>query len=151
MMMLVRVVAAAGLAVDAYVHLHLAGDYDGNRGALLGQGELFRVEAAVAGLAALTVLLIRRPAPDALVGLVALSAAAAAVVYRYVDVGAIAGLPDMYEPAWFPEKTLSAAAETLAALAVLVLLAAFHRRAPGRLAGPARRGTHRTGQIAPPP
>jgi hypothetical protein len=31
-------------------------------------------------------------------------------------------LPDMYEPFWYPEKTISAVAEGVAALAALALL-----------------------------
>ncbi len=40
----------------------------------------------------------------------------------YVDLPAIGPLPAMYEPLWFPEKAVSAAAEALAAvLAALAL------------------------------
>jgi len=53
-----RSLVVAGLAVDAYVHLHLAGAYDGNTAAI-SQGVLFRVEAAAAVAAALLVLLTR--------------------------------------------------------------------------------------------
>ena len=48
----------AGFAVDACVHLHLAGAYDGNTAAI-SQGALFRVEAAAAVAAALLVLITR--------------------------------------------------------------------------------------------
>ncbi|CAM5237835.1 hypothetical protein STENM327S_04073 [Streptomyces tendae] len=54
------VLAAAGLAVDAYLHAHLADRYDAIT-SMLSQGTLFRVEAALAALAALLVLLWRRP------------------------------------------------------------------------------------------
>jgi hypothetical protein len=63
-------------------------------------------------------------------GLVAATGTAAVVVYRYFDVGAIGPIPDMYDPYWAPpEKTLSAVAEGLAALAALALLVMFHLRA----------------------
>jgi len=52
---LLRLVVVAGLAVDVYVHLHLAASYDANTAAI-SEGTLFRVEAGVAGLAAVLVL-----------------------------------------------------------------------------------------------
>ena len=55
---LLRGVVVAGLAVDVYVHLHLAAGYDANTAAI-SEGALFRVEAGVAALAALLVLLTR--------------------------------------------------------------------------------------------
>lgn len=47
----VRAATAAGLAIDAYVHLHLAGLY-AEAGGTINEGVLFRIEAAVALLAA---------------------------------------------------------------------------------------------------
>jgi hypothetical protein len=108
------VVTAAGLAVDAVVHLRLAGDRDAIGGAL-SEGNLFRIEAAAALLAALIVLALpRRRAAYAVALLVAASALGAVVLYRYVNVGAIGPLPNMYEPIWYGEKTVSAIAELVA-------------------------------------
>jgi hypothetical protein len=45
------------------------------------------------------------------------------LLYRYVDVPALGPIPSMYEPLWFPEKTLSAVAEAVATLAALTGLA----------------------------
>lgn len=123
-----RLLAAAGLVVDAVVHLLLAGDYDANPGSLLSEGALFRVEAVAAVGAALLVLLVRRVATDVVVLAVAASAAAAAILYRYVDIGSFAGLPAMYEPVWFAQKSLSVIGEIVAVLAVVVLLAARRSR-----------------------
>ncbi len=120
--LLVRAVAAAGLAVDAYIHLALAGTYDANTGDLVGQGALFRIEAAVAIVAAVLVLAVRRRATDVLVLAVAGSAAVVALVYRYVDLGPVLGLPNMYEPVWYPEKVITTVAEILAALATVTLI-----------------------------
>lgn len=117
-----RTVAAAGLAVDAYTHLDLAPGYDANIGGLVSQGILFRIEAATAIVAALLVLVVRRRATDLLVLVVAGSAAAVALLYRYVDLGPVFGLPNMYEPIWFPEKVLATVAELVAALAAGALL-----------------------------
>jgi hypothetical protein len=116
-----RMVAAAGLAYDAYVHLDLAGDFDANR-AVISQGVLFRVEAVFAVLAALLVLIIRRWAAAVFAVLVAGSALGAVLIYRYADLGVLGPLPDMYEPSWYAEKTLSAIAEAAAILAAGVLL-----------------------------
>ena len=62
---------------------------------------------------------------------VAASALAAVLLYRYVDVGALGPLPDMYENTWqVPGKLLSAYAEAAAiGLAGLGLLT--HRKRPG--------------------
>jgi hypothetical protein len=38
------------------------------------------------------------------------------VLYRYVNIPAFGPFPAMYEPVWFPEKTLSAVAEAAGAL-----------------------------------
>lgn len=56
----------------------------------------------------------------ALAFLVAASAVGALVLYYYVDMGALGPLPDMYEPVWYMEKTVSLAGEGGAALAALV-------------------------------
>jgi hypothetical protein len=52
-------VVVAGLAIDAFVHLDLASSYDGVKSSVLTQGDLFRVEAALAIIAALA--LVVRP------------------------------------------------------------------------------------------
>jgi energy-converting hydrogenase Eha subunit C len=117
-----RVLVAAGLAVDAYVHIDLASGYDSVTSGSVSQGDLFRVEAAAAALAAIAVLLVRRRISDLVALLVALGGVVAVVLYRYVDVGAIGPLPSMYEPLWYGEKTLSLVAEAIASVAALVLV-----------------------------
>lgn len=124
-----RVVAAAGLAVDAYVHADLAEQYDAVS-ANISQGDLFRVEAGAASLAALLVLVWRRPLGDAFAWLVAAGGLAALLVYRYVNVGAFGPFPNMYEPIWTNKKWLAAVAQALAVIAVSTLFVARppHRR-----------------------
>jgi len=46
--MLLRLVVVAGLAVDVYVHLHLAASYDANTAAI-SEGALFRGKPASPG------------------------------------------------------------------------------------------------------
>src|SRR4051794_22533212 len=110
-----RLVTVAGLAGDAWVHAHLAGRYDPNQGpGGLSQGDLFRVETAVSVVAAAALLLTARPVAWLFACLVAGSALAGLLFYRYRDPGTIGPLPDMYEPLWFPEKTLAGVAEAVA-------------------------------------
>lgn len=62
---------------------------------------------------------------------VAASALGAVVLYRYVDVGALGPLPNMYEPIWYGDKTNSAIAELVAsvvAAAGLVRTVVLRRR-----------------------
>ncbi|HWC36485.1 MAG TPA: hypothetical protein VG650_16885 [Mycobacteriales bacterium] len=131
---LCAVLASAGLVIDAVVHLRLASNYD-PVGGTISQGALFRVEAVVALAAAAAVLVTPwRRAAYALALLVAASAFGAVMLYRYVNVGSLGPLPNMYEPVWFGQKTLTAYAEAGAALSA----------AAGLLLGPRRRGSAHT-------
>ena len=128
--LLVRLVAAAALLVVAGVHLDLAAGY-----ALIGEqvtlGDLFRVQAGVAGLVALAVLV--RPArvvwlAAAAVGFASLLAVVATV---YVAVPAIGPLPRIFEPVWYAEKVVAAVAAGAAVLAALTgLLLAVRQGRP---------------------
>jgi hypothetical protein len=108
--LLLAVLAAAGLGYDAYVHLDLAHVYDGV-GDTITQGGLFRLEAVLAIVVGLAVLLSDHRLVWLAVGMVGFGGVAAVVLYRYVDVGAIGPVPNMYEPVWYGEKTQSAWAE----------------------------------------
>ena len=116
-----RVVAAVGLAVDAYVHADLASCYAGPAG-VVGQQGLFLVEAGIAVAAALLVLTRGWPAVYLAAALVAASALAAVIASRYVDLGPIGPLPDLYEPVWYPEKVVAAGGEAVALVAAGLLL-----------------------------
>lgn len=126
---LVRLVVVAGLAVDAYVHADLASRYD-PIGSSVSQGGLFRLEAGFAALAALLVLLVARRETYALALLIGASAFAAIVLYRYVDVGTLGPLPDMYEPVWFAEKLTAASAEAVALVGAAIGLIIVGRGTP---------------------
>jgi hypothetical protein len=114
-----RVMVATGLAVDAVVHLRLASEYQVAFPQGLGGGTLFRLEAALAVLAAIGVLVWGNRRTYLLAFVVAASAFIAVLLTRYVEVPAVGPLPSMYEPVWFFEKSLSAGAEALAALAAV--------------------------------
>jgi hypothetical protein len=106
-----RIGTAAALGIDAMVHWQNAPAYDAVTGTI-SQGQLFRVEAALAVVVGLLVLVRPRPSSWLAALLVAASALAAVLLYRYVDVGALGPLPNMYENTWqVPGKLLSAYAE----------------------------------------
>ena len=116
-------VTVIGLAVDAYVHFDLANQFDVVGGGLT-QGLLFRVEAVAAVVTALIVLVLGRHRwACAPAFVVAVSALGAILLYRYVDIGQLGPLPDMYDPAWYPEKALAAVAEAIATITSLLLVA----------------------------
>lgn len=129
--LLLRVLAATGLGVDAYVHLHLASRYD-PVGDSITQGGLFRVEAVVAILVAVALLAFDNRLAWLNAGLVGAGGVAAVLLYRYVNVPAIGPIPSMYEPIWFGEKTLSAVAE--GGVVVVFLVREALRRRPTRTA-----------------
>jgi hypothetical protein len=120
-----RLVVAGGLAVDTYVHWHLARGFDPIVGVgphHLSQGQLFRLEAVLAAVAILIILLVDHQAAAVFAFLIAAGGLAAVLLYRYVDVGALGPLPDMYDPTWYLEKTMSVIAEGVAAVAALLLI-----------------------------
>ncbi|HEX6934526.1 MAG TPA: hypothetical protein VF162_20450 [Streptosporangiaceae bacterium] len=131
---LVRLFVVAGLAVDGYVHVDLAGLYS-EAGGAISEGVLFRAEAVVALAVAILVAATGRRMSYVAALVVAASALAAMLVARYVDVGAIGPFPDLYDPVWFPEKVLAAIGEgvaVLAAAAGIALLWTRKARAEGQ-------------------
>jgi glucan phosphoethanolaminetransferase (alkaline phosphatase superfamily) len=120
------------LAVDAYVHLHDAAQYDQFRSSVMSEGTLFRIQGVVAIVVALAVLVWPRVWTWVVSLLVAGSAAVAVTLYTYVNVGQLGPLPNLYENTWnAPGKVPSAVAETIAALlsgAGLVLALRARRR-----------------------
>lgn len=136
-------IAAVGLLVDAFVHFHLAGSYSSVKTNYLSEGDLFRAEATVALIVAAALLIRPRRYTAAAAFVVAAAGTIAVVVTRYVNVGALGPFPDMYDPTWYLEKTLSAIAEAIAAVAALLLFALLHAEARER-----RRATARVGGAA---
>src|SRR5262249_47120319 len=119
--MVLRLVVAAGLAIDAYVHFPLAHRFDSSN-VSVSQGQLFRIEAVAAAIGALLVLVLWHRLVEVLAFLIAAAGAAAVLIYRYVDIGAFGPFPDMYDRFWYAEKTLSMVAEVVAAVAAAVLV-----------------------------
>ncbi len=125
-----RTVIAAGLVVDAVVHLHLAPGYQEASPDGIGLGTLFIIQALAAVGAALYVLARGTRRAYLLALLVAAAALLAVLLSRYVDLPAIGPLPAMYEPLWFPEKAVSAVAEALAATLAAIALTRKPPRRP---------------------
>jgi hypothetical protein len=122
---ILTLVTVAGLGVDAYVHWQLAPGFDTLTGAAsphISQGQLFRLEAALAVIAMLLVLLTRNRLGALVAFLIAAGGLGAVLLYGYIDVGGFGPLPDMYDPIWYTEKTISAVAEAVAAAGALCLL-----------------------------
>jgi hypothetical protein len=108
----VQVALAACLAIDGVVHLRDAIFYGPVQGLLINEADLFRVQAVLALVVAALVLAFPRPWVWVVAALVTGTAVGAVVLYTYVDLGAVAGLPDLYEPSWGPPgKVMSAVAE----------------------------------------
>lgn len=124
-----RVLTALALLIDAGVHIHLAPGYQAASPGGIGQGTLFLLEAAAAILAALFVLVRGSRTAYAVAFVVALSAFAAVVTYRYIDIPAFGPFPAMYDPTWFFEKALSAVAEAAGAVLAVIGFARAPRSA----------------------
>lgn len=120
LLMVLRVLVAVGLAVDAYVHFVLAPNYQFAYPEGIGGGNLFRIQAALAVLAAIYVLVRGSKLSFAIAAIVALSAFAAVVLSSFIQLPQVGPIPAMYEPIWFFEKSLSAVAEGIAGVLAIV-------------------------------
>ncbi|PRZ44081.1 hypothetical protein CLV47_101205 [Antricoccus suffuscus] len=115
--LVLRVLVVATLTVDAVVHLRLAGMYQAAASGGVGEGTLFRVEAVLAILSALFVAARGSKAAYAAAFVVTLGGLVVVLLYRYVNVPAFGPIPAMYEPVWFFQKSLSAVAQGVGAVA----------------------------------
>lgn len=123
--LVLRILAAAALAVDTGVHLRLAPGYQAAAPDGIGEGNLFLAEALTAAVAGIYVLVRGSRPAWVLVLLTAGGGLAALLLYRYLDIPAFGPFPAMYEPVWFFDKTLTALAQ---ALATLLGVTALHLR-----------------------
>jgi hypothetical protein len=126
--LVIRVLLAAALAVDAVVHIHLAPQYQQANPGGIGQGNLFYIESGLAILVGLYVLFRGSRFAYFLALLVTASAARAAIASVYVGLPAIGPIPALDEPVWFPEKTLSVVAEGIGAVLAIIGLVVGGRR-----------------------
>jgi hypothetical protein len=125
------IVVVVGLAIDAFVHYDLAAAFANNKTSTLSEPELFRFEATVAIIAAVALVVRPRRYTAGFAFLVGAAGTVLVLVYRYVNVGKIGPIPQMYDPYWGPgaEKVLSLLGEAAAAVAALWLFAIFHQQA----------------------
>lgn len=106
-----RLATAATLGINAVIHASNASAYDAVK-ATLTEGQLFRFESGLAIAAGLLVLISPRRSSWVGALLVGAGALAAVLLYRYVDIGTLGPLPNMFEDTWRePGKLLSAYAE----------------------------------------
>lgn len=114
-------VTVVGLAIDAYVHLNLASDFDLVK-ASISQGTLFRIEAVMAVVAG--VLLIVRPGriTAAIAAVVAGGGVLALLLYYFVNVGEVGPFPNMYEHVWYSDKVFTLIAQAVATVTALALV-----------------------------
>lgn len=121
MEILLRVLVAAGLVVDAVVHWRFAPDMaGGNPSGTIPGDTLFRAQAIAAIIAAVLVLVWARRWTYAVAFLVAASAIGALLLYYFTDPGRLGPIPPMHDPAWYGEKTWSLVGEGIAAVAALI-------------------------------
>ena len=92
-----RLIAAAGLSIDAYVRLDLASTYSEAQ-AVINEGVLSRGEATLALLAGRALLTSQRRRAFVLGFAVSASAFTVMLVSRYVDLGPIGPFPDHVLP-----------------------------------------------------
>jgi len=119
----------AGLVLDAIVHYDLASAFAGNKTSFISEAAIFRIQSTVALVAAAALLVRPRRYTAAFAFVIAASAAVAVIVFRYVNVGKIGPIPNMYDPFWAPTgKWLSAVAEIVAALASAALILSLRKQ-----------------------
>ncbi|MBX9472564.1 hypothetical protein [Microcella sp.] len=128
-------IAAASLIVNAVIHLTLAGSYDAITGTLIGQGDLFRIQAVVnIAVAALLLVSLRYRRWAGVVSFAAVAVAAGGlalvVITAVVPLNLSAlGLPYLFEPIWFADKVVSALVQGIALIAAALSAALSFRRA----------------------
>jgi hypothetical protein len=125
-------IVVVGLAVDAYVHFDLASAFKANKTSVMSEADIFRADSVVAIIAALALLVRPNRYTAGFAFLVAAAGTVAVVLTRYVNIGKIGPIPNLYDPFWLPtEKWVSAIFEAAAAVAALALLVLASARSRG--------------------
>lgn len=131
-----RLLTAAGLGVEGYVHIHVAPQYKAVVGtAGISQTVLFQAVGAAAIVMALCVLASAGRIVALLAFVVAGGALAFALLYQYTNLGALGPLPNMHNTTWTGLKTLTTAAEAVATITAAALLLRRPKR-PQKTVGP---------------
>ncbi len=121
---------ALALVVNAVIHLQLAGPFDAITGTLIGQGWLFRIQAIVNIAVAILLIVVRRPWVAVAAAVVAAGGLALILITVAVPLDlTVLGLPVLFEPLWYPQKTIAAIVQALAIVTAAVLIGALRRAA----------------------
>jgi hypothetical protein len=128
--MALRVIGALALGYSAYLHLRIALE----RGPLYADGQvtlsgLFIAQAVAAIVVVLWVLVRGDLIAWLAFGVVALGSLVALVASVYVRIPSVGPFPVIYEPVWYADKYLAAAAAAIAALTALVAVISLRRPA----------------------
>lgn len=115
-----RLIVVVALAIDAVVHYRLAPGLQQAMPEGIGGGAVFAIQATLAVIAGVY-LLLRGSRPAYLVAALVLASAAAAVIMSsYTPTPAVGPIPAFYDPMWYPDKIISAIAEAGGAVLALV-------------------------------
>ncbi len=132
--MALRVIGALALGCSGYLHLRIALE----RTPLVADGQvtlsgLFVAQAVAAAVVVLWVLLRGDLLAWLAFGAVALGSLVALVLSVYVEIPSIGPFPLIYEPQWYTDKYLAAAAAAVASVTALVAVVTLVRlRRPAR-------------------
>jgi hypothetical protein len=128
--MVLRVIGALALGYSGYLHLRIALErpplFDDGQVTLSG---LFIAQAVAATVVVLWVLVRGTLLAWLAFGAVALGSLVALVASVYVKIPSVGPFPVIYEPVWYADKYLAAAAAAIAALTALVAVISLRRPA----------------------
>jgi len=127
--MLLRVLGALALGYSGWLHLRIALE----RPPLFADGQvtlsgLFIAQAVAAAIVVLWVLVRGDLLAWLAFGAVSLGSLVALVMSVYVQIPSIGPFPVIYEPVWYADKYLAAAAAALASVIALVAVLSLLRR-----------------------
>ena len=120
MRIVIRLLVVVGLAIDAYVHFHLAKDFKSNNDGAISGDWMFRLEALAAAVAAVLVAIRANRFTYLVAFLVAGAGVAAVLLFSYYNLGQIGPMSTIYDPIWSTEKKVSLVGEAVATVAALV-------------------------------
>ena len=127
--LILRIVVAVLLGINAYIHFVLAVPFIGNAGTLFSQGDLFRLQGILNIVAAVLVIVWRNKISAIVAALIALGGlfAVVASVFFPLDMSMLGG-PVIFEPSWYDQKIISTIAQALAAALAAVLFVRSRKR-----------------------
>ena len=122
-------ITAAALIINAVIHLQLADPFDAISGTLISQGWLFRIQAFVGIVTAVLLVVVRRVWVAAAGTVVAAGGLALILITVAVPLDLTAlGLPLLFEPLWYPQKTIAAIVQVVAVATGAILIGMLRRR-----------------------